>query len=136
VKTTLEIPDALYRQAKVKAAQENRKMKDLVSEGLRLVLGVTKTAPSRMNKAAISEKKIIPAASDDQMAGIIELAEVWGVSPDEALKRLSQTARSANASRTKALAVLGRVRSHPPYPKGTVQAMIDEANRLRKESWE
>ena len=136
MKTTLEIPDALYRQAKVKAAQENRKMKDLVSEGLRLVLGVTKTAPSRMNKAAISEKKIIPAASDDQMAGIIELAEVWGVSPDEALKRLSQTARSANASRTKALAVLGRVRSRPPYPKGTVQAMIDEANRLRKESWE
>ena len=42
MKTTLEIPDDLYRQAKVHAAHENRKMKDLVSEGLRLVLGLTK----------------------------------------------------------------------------------------------
>ncbi len=136
MKTTLEIPDALYRQAKVKAAQENRKMKDLVSDGLRLVLGMSKTGPLRVKKVATPEKKTIPATNDDQMTAIIELAEVWGVSLDEALKRLAQTARSANASRTKALAVLDRVRSHPPYPKGTVQAMIDEANRLRKESWE
>ncbi len=40
MKTTLEIPDDLYQQAKVRAAHENRKMKDLVSDGLRLVLGL------------------------------------------------------------------------------------------------
>lgn len=38
MKTTLEIPDSLFRQAKVKAAMDGRKMKDLVAEGLTLVL--------------------------------------------------------------------------------------------------
>jgi hypothetical protein len=38
MKTTLEIPDELYREAKARAAMENRKIKDLVAEGIRLVL--------------------------------------------------------------------------------------------------
>ncbi len=38
MKTTLEIPDDLFRQVKVKAAMDGRKMKDLVAEGLALVL--------------------------------------------------------------------------------------------------
>jgi hypothetical protein len=38
VKTTLDIPNDLYRQAKALAALENRKVKDLVAQGLRLVL--------------------------------------------------------------------------------------------------
>jgi len=38
MKTTLELPDDLYRQAKTRAASQNRKVKDLVSEGLRGVL--------------------------------------------------------------------------------------------------
>ncbi len=38
MKTTLELPDELYRQAKTRAASQNRKIKDLVSEGLRVVL--------------------------------------------------------------------------------------------------
>jgi hypothetical protein len=38
LKTTLDIPNDLYRQAKAQAALENRKMKDLVAQGLRLVL--------------------------------------------------------------------------------------------------
>jgi hypothetical protein len=38
MKTTLEIPTPLYRQAKAKAALEGRKLKDLVEEGLTLVL--------------------------------------------------------------------------------------------------
>jgi hypothetical protein len=84
VKTTLEIPDDLYRQAKVRAAHEHREIKDLVSDGLRLVLG----------------------------------------------------GDTREASRDRALAALERVRRHPPYPAGRVQAMIEEASRLRKESWE
>jgi len=35
MKTTLEIDDELYREAKAVAALTGRKMKDLVSEGLR-----------------------------------------------------------------------------------------------------
>ena len=84
MKTTLEIPDDLYRQAEARAARERREIRDLVSDGLRLVLGTSKR----------------------------------------------------DASRNRALAALEKVRRHPPYPAGRVQAMIDEASRLRKESWE
>jgi hypothetical protein len=38
VKTTVEVSDALYRRAKSEAALRGRKLKDLVEEGLRLVL--------------------------------------------------------------------------------------------------
>jgi hypothetical protein len=37
MKTTVELPDALYRQAKAEAALRGRKFKDLVEKGLRLV---------------------------------------------------------------------------------------------------
>jgi len=84
VKTTVDIPDDLYRQAEARAAREHREIKELVSEGLRLVLG--------------NGHRVAP--------------------------------------RDRALAALEEVRRHPPYPAGRVQAMMDEANRLRKESWE
>ena len=38
MKTTVELPDTLYRQAKAEAALRGRKLKDLVEEGLRRVL--------------------------------------------------------------------------------------------------
>jgi hypothetical protein len=38
VKTTVEVSDDLYRRAKAEAALRGRKLKDLVEEGLRLVL--------------------------------------------------------------------------------------------------
>ena len=43
MKTTVEVPDDLYRRAKAEAALRGRKLKDLVEEGLRLVL----PAPSK-----------------------------------------------------------------------------------------
>lgn len=78
MKTTLEIPDNLYRQAKMQAAHENRPIKDLVSEGLRLVLGLTKkNGPRhlrRMTKAPVTIRKgnTIPALSNDAMAALLE----------------------------------------------------------------
>jgi hypothetical protein len=38
MKTTVELPEALYRQGKSEAALRGRKLKDLVEEGLRRVL--------------------------------------------------------------------------------------------------
>jgi hypothetical protein len=38
MKTTIEVPDDLYRRAKAEAALRGRKLRDLVEEGLRLVL--------------------------------------------------------------------------------------------------
>lgn len=78
MKTTLEIPDELYRQAKVQAAQENRKMKDLVTEGLCLVLGLAARGSSqpvrRMTKAPVRIRKdnVIPVLSNDAMADLLE----------------------------------------------------------------
>ena len=44
MKTTVEVPDELYRRAKAEAALRGRKLRDLVEEGLRLVLeGPSKT---------------------------------------------------------------------------------------------
>ena len=78
MKTTLEIPDELYRRAKVQAAQENRKMKDLVSEGLSLVLGLSKQSstrrPRRMTKAPVKIRpgNEIRALSNEAMAELLE----------------------------------------------------------------
>ena len=38
MKTTVEVTDDLYRRAKAEAALRGRKLKDLIEEGLRLVL--------------------------------------------------------------------------------------------------
>jgi hypothetical protein len=38
MKTTLEIPDELFRAAKSKAALEGRRLRDLVEDGLRYVV--------------------------------------------------------------------------------------------------
>jgi hypothetical protein len=38
MKTTVELPDDLYRRAKAEAALSGRKLRDLIEEGLRLVL--------------------------------------------------------------------------------------------------
>jgi hypothetical protein len=46
MKTTVEVPDELYRRAKAEAALRGRKLKDLVEEGLLLVLeGRPKSRP-------------------------------------------------------------------------------------------
>lgn len=38
MKTTIEVPDELYRKAKALAALRGRRLKDLFAEGLRLVV--------------------------------------------------------------------------------------------------
>ena len=43
MKTTIDVPDDLYRQAKAEAALRGRKLKDLVEEGLRLALEAPRT---------------------------------------------------------------------------------------------
>lgn len=78
MKTTLEIPDDIYRQAKIRAAHDNRKLKDLVNEGLQIVLGLSQLGASRslrrMKKAPITIRKgnKIRSLSNDEMAAILE----------------------------------------------------------------
>lgn len=50
MKTTVEVPDELYRRAKAEAALQGRKLKDLVEEGLRQVL----ETPPKRRKASLA----------------------------------------------------------------------------------
>jgi hypothetical protein len=47
MKITVDVPDELYRKSKAEAALRGRKLKDLVEEGLRLVLGLPRKAAAR-----------------------------------------------------------------------------------------
>jgi hypothetical protein len=53
MKTTVELPDAIYRQAKAEAALRGRKLKDLIEEGLRLVLDAPPQTPGRRDLAGL-----------------------------------------------------------------------------------
>lgn len=53
MKTTIEVPDELYRRAKAAAALRGRKLKDLFAEGLRLVLEKSSKRSPRPNLAQL-----------------------------------------------------------------------------------
>ena len=53
MKTTIEVSDDLYRRAKAEAALRGRKLKDLVAEGLRLVLDTPRETYGRRSLAAL-----------------------------------------------------------------------------------
>ncbi len=53
MKTPLEIPDQIFRRAKATAALRGRKLKDLVEEGLRLVIEGRGKAPRQRSLAEL-----------------------------------------------------------------------------------
>jgi hypothetical protein len=56
MKTTVELPDDLYRRAKAEAALRGRKLKELVEEGLQLVLDGSRSAPKHTSLAELMKK--------------------------------------------------------------------------------
>jgi hypothetical protein len=58
MKTTIEVPDDLYRRAKAEAALRGRRVKDLVEEGLRLVLEKPPASPKRASLAELMKDVI------------------------------------------------------------------------------
>jgi hypothetical protein len=56
MKTTLEIDDELYREAKAVASLTGRKMKDLVTEGLRWAVRPEASSARPPSKAVASRK--------------------------------------------------------------------------------
>jgi hypothetical protein len=62
MKTTLEIPDDLVREIKVRAARENRKLKDLVPELLRRGLAHTREEPTARRRVEFPLFEGQPAA--------------------------------------------------------------------------
>lgn len=74
MRTTVDIPDDLFRRAKVEAAMEGRTLKDLVEEGLRLV--IEKKQPEALAAAEKTEQlKPRPGSLHEalqDLCGIIE----------------------------------------------------------------
>ncbi len=60
MRTTVDIPDELFRRAKSEAALRGRKLKDLVEEGLRLVVD----RPRGEEKPKPPRRKPEPSAHD------------------------------------------------------------------------
>jgi hypothetical protein len=56
MKTTFELPDELYRRAKAEAALRGRKLRDLVEEGLRLVLEAPRKTPRHRSLAQLMKR--------------------------------------------------------------------------------
>ena len=74
MKTTVEVSDDLYRRAKAEAALRGRKLKDLVEEGLRLVVE-KKRAPAELTSDKKRPVKPRPGSLHEKMqkfCGIIE----------------------------------------------------------------
>jgi len=69
MKTTVELPDGLFRRAKAEAALRGRKFKDLVEEGLRLVL-----EGPRSERARPSLEKLMRPARGVVDSGLPDLA--------------------------------------------------------------
>lgn len=72
MKTTMEIPNDLYRRAKIKAATEGRKLKDLVADGLILVLHAP--GPVTAAKEAPSAYEVMTDACGCLKSGVSDLA--------------------------------------------------------------
>jgi hypothetical protein len=70
MKTTVELPDELYRRAKAEAALRGRKLKDLIEEGLRLVLDAAPAPRSRRPSLA----KLMEKARGVADSGVADLA--------------------------------------------------------------
>jgi predicted component of type VI protein secretion system len=82
MKTTVEVSDNLYRRAKAEAALRGRKLKDLVEEGLRLVLETP-----RESRRSQSLAELMKSARGTVDSGIPDL----GSNP-EYLKSFGQSA--------------------------------------------
>ena len=72
MKTTVEIPDELFREAKATAARNGTKLKDLVADGLRLVLTQAKPERSRLQFPLIPHRKGATQLTASKVNEIIE----------------------------------------------------------------
>lgn len=61
MKTSLEINDALYQAARLKAAQDRTTVRALVEEGLQRVLGQTPSPPQRSPDQVKRERELLDA---------------------------------------------------------------------------
>ena len=138
MKTTVEVSDDLYRRAKSEAALRGRKLKDLVEEGLRLVLETPRTTPGRRSLAGLMKaaRGVVDSSNfalrlqPSLLEEARKLAEFEGVALNQLInvavaEKLSAlrtedyfSQRAARASLPKAFKILKRAGAGNPPMKG------------------
>ncbi len=74
MKTTLDLPDELMTAVKVRAARENRKMKDIISDALRRDLGLAENRPRRSVRdiRPVSAGKVVETETEDRLEDLLD----------------------------------------------------------------
>ena len=72
MKTTLDIPDDLMRDVKIRAVHEHKKLKDTIAELIRKGLSASKSARQEIPKPIKLRRGFVPTTKD------IEAAINWG----------------------------------------------------------
>ena len=89
MRTTIELPEELVRQAEARATREGRSLKDLVTEGLRRVLGLETT------RAADAPRRVVsfPLVPETAHSPVISLEDVNRALADEDAERYARFVR-------------------------------------------
>jgi plasmid stability protein len=72
MKTTLELPDKLMREVKIRAAHEHKKLKDTVAELIRKGIAAHKSRTAKLPRPVKLRRGFIPTTED------IEASIAWG----------------------------------------------------------
>lgn len=72
MRTTIDLPDELFRRAKSEAALRGRKFKDLVEEGLRAVIDKPNASDDEGQSSAPKPKKVTAHDLLKDLCGIIK----------------------------------------------------------------
>ena len=72
IKTTLDLPDDLMREVKIRAVYEQKKLKDAIAEFIRRGMASSKTRPVKAPKPVKLHGGFTPTTED------IEAAIAWG----------------------------------------------------------
>jgi hypothetical protein len=72
MKTTLELPDELMREVKIRAIYEHKKLKDAIADLIRKGMAAGKSRPAKPPKPVKLRRGFVPTAED------IEAAIAWG----------------------------------------------------------
>ncbi len=76
MKTTLDLPDDLMREVKIRAAQEGRKLKDLLAEAIRTGLDAARTPLPPSGRAALPLMKLAKAPGKIRALTLAESCEL------------------------------------------------------------
>lgn len=72
MKTTLDLPDELMREVKIRAVREQKKLKDAIAEFIRKGMAASKARPAKAPKPVKLRGGFTPTTED------IEAAIAWG----------------------------------------------------------